>query len=317
MTLLEIILNYEQELENNSDKLYSTLLFSLQLPSVCSRKEFPKTVENTRPNNTNDSDEYLYWDNGRPLDEKLYNKWLQSHRNTFIYYFNEKAIVDLILDGLYELRNNLTHGGYLYDDNKLPKIVFIEKDATSIWMNKTIYLDPYKLIKCLFTAAKNSFVKNSNQPIVDIINVTPFSSLVIPKEEMTLIRTEIDNLIDTFWMTRKGKWPKLERQLYQIYILISDKYFPTKEEQNNYRNKFKNNEYIEFDTTILSFGYDELIKTNDNVYVKENKNVLSVKIDLSTFDKIIQFRTSLLSKDDEINRRVYDKYIIKKLKGIK
>ena len=80
MTLQELIESYKEKLEScNNNSLHSVLLFSLQLPSICSRIEFPKTDDNTG----DAKDGKFYTKNGRVLDANIYKAWLRKHITCF------------------------------------------------------------------------------------------------------------------------------------------------------------------------------------------------------------------------------------------
>lgn len=46
MDMMKLVQEYSDKLKNNPNDI-SCLLFALQIPSICSRIEFPKTDENT------------------------------------------------------------------------------------------------------------------------------------------------------------------------------------------------------------------------------------------------------------------------------
>ena len=72
VNLIELIDMYRNKLDKDR---YSCLLFALQLPSICSRIEYPNRGKYTA----------YYNDDGRPKDGKLYRKWIKDHYS----YFNK------------------------------------------------------------------------------------------------------------------------------------------------------------------------------------------------------------------------------------
>lgn len=61
MLLIELIKEYRKKLNQNPND-FSCLLFALQIPSICSRIEIPKTVENTSPTNSRSDEKYYTFD---------------------------------------------------------------------------------------------------------------------------------------------------------------------------------------------------------------------------------------------------------------
>lgn len=93
--MIDLIEQYKKRLENNPND-YTYLLFALQIPSICSRIEFPQTPENTG----RCEDGKLYKVNGNPWDANMYKAWLMKHSNSFvdIYYSS------ITTNGIYTVR---------------------------------------------------------------------------------------------------------------------------------------------------------------------------------------------------------------------
>lgn len=78
MDMIELVQKYSNKLKNNPNDI-SYLLFALQIPSICSRIEFPKTDENTG----RAEEGKLYRSSGKPWDANLYKAWLRKHYDAF------------------------------------------------------------------------------------------------------------------------------------------------------------------------------------------------------------------------------------------
>ena len=79
----------EKANSQNPENQFAALLFALQIPSICSRIEIPKTDKNT---GTNQNDpQVLYKEKtGRPFDKNLYHEWLRLHHSSFV---DRKSVV--------------------------------------------------------------------------------------------------------------------------------------------------------------------------------------------------------------------------------
>lgn len=78
MELIRLVQEYRNKLKSNPDDS-SILLFALQIPSILSRMEFPKT-----PENTGDCREgKLYRSSGKTWDANMYKAWLRKHYDAF------------------------------------------------------------------------------------------------------------------------------------------------------------------------------------------------------------------------------------------
>ena len=94
MKLSDSIKEYRERLKINPNDT-SCLLFALQIPSICSRIEFPQTAENTGT---------LYRANGTAMDKNMYKRWLQKHRSDFVDIYSQSMLFDDFCENLYALR---------------------------------------------------------------------------------------------------------------------------------------------------------------------------------------------------------------------
>lgn len=91
----ELIDKYRDKLSSpdcTDDDKHSALLFALQIPSVCSRIEYP-------------ADEYteFYRGDGRPIDNKLYKYWIRNHKGKFETLWRLIMSVDELAERIYGL----------------------------------------------------------------------------------------------------------------------------------------------------------------------------------------------------------------------
>ena len=115
----ELIDKYRDKLSSpdcTDDDKHSALLFALQIPSVCSRIEYP-------------ADKYtdFYKADGRPIDNKLYKYWIRNHKGKFETLWRLIMSVDELAERIYGLRNQLTHEGYIV--GKTTKFYFTESSV--------------------------------------------------------------------------------------------------------------------------------------------------------------------------------------------
>lgn len=106
MYLMDLIKSYREKLIDNPND-YSCLLFALQIPSICSRIEIPKTKENTGES----KDGKFYGSKGRIWDGNIYKAWLRNHKNNFVNICGGSMGMEEFCKNLYELRCKMTHEG--------------------------------------------------------------------------------------------------------------------------------------------------------------------------------------------------------------
>lgn len=188
MTLQELLVSHRKKLEScDSNSLHSTVLFSLQLPSVCSRIEFPKTDDNTGRS----EDGKFYRNNGKVWDANIYKAWLRTHINCFREIFSTGMTIDAFCDSVYELRNQVTHEGILVSLQN--KYYFVEKDRTIMILGNIVFLPIQQFCEDMFDAAEQAIAN------VDNINISVFNDLVISNETYKTICDNINNLYHSFW----------------------------------------------------------------------------------------------------------------------
>lgn len=161
VNLIELIDMYRNKLDKDR---YSCLLFALQLPSICSRIEYPDRGKYTA----------YYNDDGRPKDGKLYRKWIKDHYS----YFNKitkcfNVNCTDFADAVYDLRCNMTHACVTVDIDKLFNtgdgfyFCFIDdygvKGTSLFGLGDVRFVSIYDFCQCMFNAAS----------AIDVHNISP------------------------------------------------------------------------------------------------------------------------------------------------
>mgnify|MGYP000991290034 CR=1 FL=1 len=172
VNLIELINMYRNKLDKDR---YSCLLFALQLPSICSRIEYPNSGKYT----------VYYYDDGRPKDSKLYRKWIKDHYSYFdkiTKCFNAKRAKNAkcanFEDIVYDLRCNMTHACVTVDIDKLFNIddddcyfCFIDdydfRETSLSGLGDVRFVSIYDFCQCMFNAAST----------IDVHNISPSSKI--------------------------------------------------------------------------------------------------------------------------------------------
>ena len=241
MQLSELIKIYRKKLEEDPNDI-SCLLFVLQIPSICSRIEFPQTPENTGKY----EDGKFYRSNGNVWDKNMYIAWLRKHYfdfedihgNSIENAYGNFIKINAFCNNLYELRNQITHEGILINNKN--KFYFIDKPYHVMSFNNIIFVSIKQLCEDMFDAVSNI---SSNQNI----NITPFSDMSISLDIYNKIQNDIYSLMNSFW-NEKDKRSEEDRKLYIIYEHMKDdmeEYFIKNSNRfYGYRNKYKNEIFI-------------------------------------------------------------------------
>lgn len=196
MDIRKLIKKYRENLKNgDTAESYSILLFALQLPSTCSRIEFPKEVSENKE---------LYDKQGRPLDKKLYQKWLQKYECYFKGIYCAGMTFGTFCDSIYDLRNRLTHEGVLTSDGS--KYYFVNDTQMAMIFGDIVFMSIGRLCGAIFNAAENALSDKT-------IEVTHYRGLVLPDEKYEQIRKIINDSFDRFW----AQYSEENNLLYVIY----------------------------------------------------------------------------------------------------
>lgn len=188
MDLIESIDKYRCDLEKNP---YSCLFFALQLPNICSRMEYPS-------DSFSDDERKEYYNKGRPLDGKLYKKWIEDHYQ----YFDEitkylNITCDQFGTALYDLRCDVAHEGVIVSIDKLfnetSDIYFCfiddyESNEMTYYGGCVRFLPIRKFCDCMFNAAC----------MTNIHIISPFSTIYASYSDYNALVTEYRNMCYDF-----------------------------------------------------------------------------------------------------------------------
>lgn len=172
-------------MDNPND--YSCLLFALQIPSICSRIEFPQTAENTGAG----CDGKLYGTGGRVYDANMYKTWLNKHSNCFKDIYSSSMNTKVFCDNVYALRCQMTHEGALMSDKN--KFYFVDSD-NAMCVGEIVFIPIKRLCEDMYDAAY-SILANNN---VDA-SITLFNDMVLEADTYNAIYEEVRQTYHAFW----------------------------------------------------------------------------------------------------------------------
>jgi len=181
MKLLDLIKEYRERLKVNPNDT-SCLLFALQIPSICSRIEFPQTAENTGT---------FYRTNGTVMDKNMYKGWLQKHRSNFIDIYSQSMLFDDFCENLYKLRCQMTHEGIIMTNKS--KFYFIDGDS-AMCIDDIVFLPIKRLCEDMFDTVD---ITMSNLQVD--IEITLVDEAVLSIETYNKISNDIHKLYRSFW----------------------------------------------------------------------------------------------------------------------
>lgn len=219
MWLKDIILAHQMKLSDgvergDNDAQFSCLMFALQLPSICSRLDFPR-------------DKYeQFYSGGTPRDRELYIKWLEKNHALLVDVSSGFLTFNEFCSAVYELRCNLVHDGILTTNKKLQNIRFLSGKSSGISLGDKQYIPLYYLCDALFTGALDSVsVKefSTNQSggfslgYNSKIAVTDTDSLVVDISELSDKAVDMRKRAEEFW----GGKSKLESALFALYDYLA------------------------------------------------------------------------------------------------
>lgn len=199
--------------ENEYDKL-AALLFALQIPSICSRIEIPKTdVNSGKPNEARDNPMVILYNvkNGEPFDKNLYFAWLRKHRHTFTPWFFRLMPFEVLCEAIYNLRNDMTHAGNLLELDS--GLVLIDSDETGIlFSGRILYMSVSKFCDTMFDAAREVFSGNDYWQLEISKADNNLSLHLLPDADFQQIKRDLDIKYHEFWKDRDD-----DLRLYQAY----------------------------------------------------------------------------------------------------
>lgn len=260
MDMIELVQKYSNKLKNNPNDI-SYLLFALQIPSICSRIEFPKTDENTG----RAEEGKLYRSSGKPWDANLYKAWLRKHYDAFEDIYYGAMTLNSFCDNLYALRNQVTHEGVLMTDKS--KFYFTEsKHAMSI--GNIVFIPMKRLCENMLNVA---YYILSNRH--DSTKITLFSDMLMPTDIYNRIVDDNELLYNLFWDNR----PEEDNELIIIYDhIISDN--PCM--KNTIEEFFAENPNSDFEIWDFGSKYGHIFCAEKFIHQKYDEQKSSICLDL-------------------------------------
>lgn len=189
----------EMAKSENEYSQFAALLFALQIPSICSRIELPKTTDNTGENSKDHK--ILYRENGKPWDKNLYRAWLWLHKTIFMPWYIQIMPFDTLCNAIYQLRNLVTHAGSLLELNS--PIVLVRGDVSPMYSGNTLYVSVSGFCNKMFNAAWSTFW------LTDVLDKKIHA---LPSQNYDKIRTKFEYDYQKFWDGRPD-----DLELYQCY----------------------------------------------------------------------------------------------------
>lgn len=260
MDMIELVQEYINKLENNPNDI-SCLLFALQIPSICSRIEFPKTDENTG----RAEEGKLYRSNGKTWDANLYKAWLRKHYDAFVDIYYGAMTLNSFCDNLYTLRNQVTHEGVLMTDKS--KFYFTEsKHAMSV--GNIVFIPMKRLCENMLNVA---YYILSNRH--ESTKITLFSDMLMPTDIYNRIVDDNELLYNLFWDNR----PEEDNELIIIYDhIISDN--PCM--KNTIEEFFAENPNSDFEIWDFGSKYGHIFCAEKFIHQKYDEQKSSICLDL-------------------------------------
>lgn len=199
----------EKANSQNPKDQFAALLFALQIPSICSRIEIPKTDKNM---GTNQNDpQILYKEKtGKPFDKNLYHAWLWLHRESFIPWCYSLMPFNELCDAIYQLRNDVTHAGSLLEVDS--EIVLTENYSTPLFSGKRLFLPIQMFCGTMFDAARYVFSVDGTFYFGSSMADEKLTLHVLPNVDFNDIRNYLYLKYHEFWANRHD-----DLILYQTY----------------------------------------------------------------------------------------------------
>lgn len=185
MEMLDLIEQYKKRLEDNPND-YACLLFALQIPSICSRIEFPQTPENTG----RCEDGKLYKPNGNPWDANMYKTWLMIHNDSFVDIYHSSMELNMFCKAVYDLRCQVTHEGVLMTNKS--HFHFTGSDRAMCYED-VVFFPMKRLCEDMFDAATRIFDMHEK------FNITPFEDIFLPNDIYFKICNDLTKIYELFW----------------------------------------------------------------------------------------------------------------------
>lgn len=301
MYLKDLIESYRKKLNDNSND-YSCILFALQIPSICSRIEFPKTDENKGGL----KEGKFYGSKGRVWDGNMYKAWLKKHSNSFVNIYSGSMGIEEFCKKLYDLRCQMTHEGVVMTETNH---FFFTEGNRAMCVNDIVFLPVKRLCDDMFEAAENTLF-NSHKDI----NITQFEDMVLPPEIYNSIMNDVETTYNTFWKNYSDS-DNMLNCIYDHIIVNRDDKKDIKQEMDKF---FREKPDDIFEIWDFSINFGGIVDDKETFIHKEfnkskvclitNKPTDVLRLSKTEYERMLQV-TQDLSKYSEENKFDINKYI--------
>lgn len=308
MFAIDVLGKYIENLgKNNTDDVYSMLMFALQIPSICGRIEYPQAVENTECKNGLDKSESpaLYRKNGKLLDGNIYKHWVKSHAYLFEPMLNDRLFIEDFADALYTLRCNLTHEGIVKSSN-VNVILLNTEDVHIIGLNAggIFILSISFLCETLFSAAYSIFDRHD-------VSFSDFRTCGLDTETYWSLSGDVSDLYHDFWKKySKRDWflvslysgllaKNLSKDIEEYFVEYPDSYYVIE----NFERKY---------TFYLDWNnYEDLFYRREHKYSYDKSYIeLVCGFTYTDFEQMKCVYNALVIHSRFVNDMVFEKYHI-------
>lgn len=304
MYLKDLIESYRKKLNDNSN-YYSCLLFALQIPSICSRIEFPKTDENKGGL----KEGKFYGPKGRVWDGNMYKAWLKKHSNSFVNIYSGSMGIEEFCKKLYDLRCQMTHEGVVMTGTN--RFFFTEANSGVMCVNDIVFLPIKRLCDYMFDAAENILLDEHKD-----INITQFEDMFLPPEIYNSIMNDVETTYNTFWKSYSDS-DKMLNCIYDHIIVNREDKKDIKQEMDKFFRE-KPDDIFEIWDFSINFGgivddketfvHKEFNKSKSKVSLIMNKPTDVLRLSKSEYERMLQVKQEL-SKYSEENKFDINRYI--------
>lgn len=153
----------DKALSTDAHEQYLALSFALQIPSICSRIEIPRSSQNSGHAET-DPKVYYLEPNGKPIDKRLYVSWLRLHRQQFRAWHLYTMPFEAICCAIYDLRDTLSSAGSLLE--AAGKVALVEEGCHLMYSGGRLYIPLGDFCHDMFDVAE-SVLAPGNEAAVD------------------------------------------------------------------------------------------------------------------------------------------------------
>ena len=189
----------EKSKSDDPHEQYVALMFALQLPSICSRIDFPRYPENSGDSDADPSVLYV-GPAGRPQDKRLYIEWLRLHKHQFRCWWITTMPFEVLCRALYELRERLLNSGSLVE--AAAKIVPLQSGCPMLYSGGRVYMSIEDFCQDMFTAASEALCVDAQQVRSTVQDTLAIET--VSEETYFYLKKETIEAYDKFWEGREA-----------------------------------------------------------------------------------------------------------------